>query len=116
MPGTKICGVDDVRERIFDATPDVAVVLLLVVFFNGLAVIAFCTVFKRMYFGGVFTNVLFIGFVGPVMMSFADWPSIGLEADEMPESSENAETLSLHGSLSGVLDKLEWPSLIGDID
>lgn len=49
-------------------------------------------------------------------MSLADCPLMGLDADEMPESSENADTQSLHGSLSGVLDKLECPSLVGDID
>lgn len=61
--------------------------------------------------------VVVVGFVGgALIMSLADCPLIGLDADEIPESSENAETLSLHGSLSGVLDKLECPSLIGDID
>lgn len=39
MPGTKICGVDVVREIIFDATPDVMVVFN--AFGFGLAVIAF---------------------------------------------------------------------------
>lgn len=68
-----------------------------------------------MYFVGVLIVVV-VGFVGAVIMSLADWPLIGLDADEMPESSENADTLSLHGSLSGVLDRLECPSLIGDID
>lgn len=39
MPGTKICGVDVVREIIFDATPDVMVVFN--AFGFGFAVIAF---------------------------------------------------------------------------
>lgn len=39
MPGTKICGVDVVREIIFDATPDVVVVFN--AFGFGFAVIAF---------------------------------------------------------------------------
>lgn len=70
-----------------------------------------------MYFGGVLiVVVVIVGFVGALIMSLADWPLIGLDADDIPESSENADTLSLHGSLSGVLDKLECPSLIGDID
>lgn len=39
MPGTKICGVDVVRDIIFDATPDVVVVFN--AFGFGVAVIAF---------------------------------------------------------------------------
>lgn len=104
-PGTKICGVDVVRVMILDATPDGADDLY------GVAVIVFCTVFNRMYFG--VTGSCLIG--DDFIISLADCPLTGLDADEMPESSENAETLSLHGSLSGVLDRLEWPSLIGDI-
>lgn len=42
---------------------------------------------------------------------FVDCPLTGLDDDEMPESSLNADTLSMFGSLSGVLEILEWPSL-----
>lgn len=90
--GTWICGVDTVRDNFSDnIDADGALDVPMV----------FCTVFDRMYFGG-----------DRWWLTVVDWPLTGLGDDEMPESSENADTLSLIWSLSGVLDRLECPSML----